>query len=105
VVKEALACNLPVVSVVVGDVADRVAGVAGCAVCDSSDPDQLAAALTAVLRGGERTDGRTAVLELNEELLAQRTIDVYRLALEGRRRSSVGAAGTVLGSDPNARTL
>jgi glycosyltransferase involved in cell wall biosynthesis len=103
VVKEALACNLPVVSVVVGDVAERLAGIDGCAVCDS-DPDRLAGALAEVLRRGGRTDGRTAVRELDEQLLAQRMIDVYRLAVEGRRRSSAKATRNLLEPDTNART-
>ena len=104
VVKEALACNLPVVSVVVGDVAERLAGVDGCAVCDSSDPDRLAAVLTQVLRRGGRVEGRAAVRELDEALLAQRTIDVYRMAIDARHRSSVNAPGKLLESDTNART-
>ena len=37
IVKEALACNLPIVSVAVGDVAERLEGVAGCT-CRSADP-------------------------------------------------------------------
>ena len=104
VVKEALACNLPVVSVVVGDVAERLNGVNGCVVCDGGDPDRLAAALTAVLRRGGRIEGRAAVLELDEELLAQRMIGVYRLAIDGRRKSSISARGNVLEADSNART-
>jgi glycosyltransferase involved in cell wall biosynthesis len=105
VVKEALACNLPIVSVVVGDVAERLSGVAGCAVCDTSDPDRLAVELTKVLRRGQRIEGREAVLELNEELLAQRMIEIYRLAINGRRRKSpFGAARKFLEPGANART-
>jgi glycosyltransferase involved in cell wall biosynthesis len=83
VVKEALACNLPVVSIAVGDVAERLRGVDGCAVCSSSHPDQLGRELAAVLRRGHRTNGRAAVQELDEEKLTQTTIDIYRLAAEG----------------------
>lgn len=104
VVKEALACNLPIVSVAVGDVAERLSGVAGCAVCDTSDADQLARPLAEVLRRGARTDGRTAVLELNEELLAQRMIEIYRLAIDRRRKSLVGATRKFLEPGANAPT-
>jgi glycosyltransferase involved in cell wall biosynthesis len=104
VVKEALACNLPVVSVVVGDTPQRLGGIDGCAVCDGDDPDSLAAALTAVLRRGGRIDGRTAVGELNEEVLAQQMIGIYRLAIEGRRPSSDGIAGNILETGANAQT-
>ena len=104
VVKEALACNLPIVSVVVGDVAERLSAVAGCTVCDTSDPDRLAIALAEVLRRGRRTEGRTAVLELDEELLAQRMIEIYQLAVDGRRTSAMRAARKFLEPGANART-
>jgi glycosyltransferase involved in cell wall biosynthesis len=93
VVKEALACNLPVVSVKVGDVPERLDHVAGCSVCSDTDPDQLTAALAAVLRADKRIDGRTAVLELDENLLAQRMIGIYRLALKNQRREAVPRGG------------
>jgi glycosyltransferase involved in cell wall biosynthesis len=80
VVKEALACNLPVVSVEVGDVAERLEGVAGCKVCHSADPDELAGALAEVLVANRRIEGRAAVLELDEALLAEKTIQIYRRA-------------------------
>jgi glycosyltransferase involved in cell wall biosynthesis len=83
VVKEALACNLPIVSVDVGDVRERLSGVLGCVVCNTDHPKDLASALTDVLAAGRRTDGRRAVLALDERLLAERTIQVYRDAITG----------------------
>ena len=100
-VKEALACNLPIVSVEVGDVAERLRGVAGCRVCSDTDPDKISAALAAVLRTNERTQGRTAVGELDETLLAQQMIQIYRLALKERRQETVPQGGSDrLGSRP-----
>jgi glycosyltransferase involved in cell wall biosynthesis len=84
VVKEALACNLPIVSTAVGDVRQRLDGVAGCVVSADADPERMAAALTTILLKRERTNGRSTVLELDETLLAQRTIGVYRRALSRR---------------------
>jgi len=78
VVKEALACDLPVVSVPVGDVATRLRGVAGCELCADERPETIAAALERVLRRSGRAAGRAAVRELDERLLTQRVIDVYR---------------------------
>ncbi|HEV2750076.1 MAG TPA: glycosyltransferase [Gemmatimonadales bacterium] len=78
VVKEALACDLPVVSVPVGDVATRLAGVAGCELCADERPETIAAALERVLRRGGRSAGRASVRELDERLLTQRVIDIYR---------------------------
>ena len=88
VVKEALACNLPVVSVEVGDVAERLSGVAGCRLCRSADPDELARALEEVLRSNQRIEGRAAVLDLDENVLARKMAHVYRLAVD-RRRTAV----------------
>ena len=81
VVKEALACNLPVVSVPVGDVAERLAGVEGCELCDDTRPAVLAAALERVLRSGRRSRGRAAVQHLDEKLLAPKVLNIYRSVL------------------------
>lgn len=81
VVKEALACDLPVVSVDVGDVRERLAGVEGCEVTADDKPETLAAALERVLRRGERIDGRAAVQHLDERLLTERVIEIYRSVL------------------------
>jgi glycosyltransferase involved in cell wall biosynthesis len=87
VVKEALACNLPVVSVPVGDVADLLAGVAGCALCPR-DPDALAGALVHILREPNRTDGRIALQRkgLDLQSVAQKVISLYEAVLAPRVR-------------------
>lgn len=80
-VKEALACNLPVVSVPVGDVALRLRGVAGCELCQDDRVDTIAAALERVLRRGQRIDGRSAVQHLDERILTEQLIGIYRSIL------------------------
>ena len=80
-VKEALACNLPVVSVRVGDVPVRLRGISGCEVCSDDRAETIAAALERVLRRGSRIDGRSAMKQLDERLLTQRLIDIYRSVL------------------------
>lgn len=82
VVKEALACNLPVVSVDVGDVRQRIAGVAGCVVCKDDRPETIAAALRQVLAERARTNGREAAQWLDEKLMAEEIIAVYWQAVE-----------------------
>lgn len=83
VVKEALACNLPVVSVSVGDVAERLRGIRNCELCEDDHPETLAAALERVLRRGERSNGREAMQALDERLMTARLIRVYRSVLNG----------------------
>ena len=77
-VKEALACNLPVVSVPVGDVPLRLEGVKGCELCPDDRAETIAVALERVLRRGGRSEGRAAVQHLNEHFLTERLIDIYR---------------------------
>jgi teichuronic acid biosynthesis glycosyltransferase TuaC len=91
VVKEALACNLPVVSVPVADVPSRLAPVAGCEVCANDRADTIAAALKRVLRRGQRVEGREAVKELDERLLTGRLVDIYRSVVTARVRQNGGA--------------
>jgi teichuronic acid biosynthesis glycosyltransferase TuaC len=86
-VKEALACNLPVVSVPVGDVAERLNGIEGCELCADARPETIAAALKRVLARGERVASRAAVSHLDERLITQRVIEIYRGALNGRPRA------------------
>ena len=76
VVKEALACGRPVVSVDVGDVRDRIGGVAGCYVAES-DSKSLARALSNVAAGTGRAEGRRAVEGLSLESVNEKVLAVY----------------------------
>jgi glycosyltransferase involved in cell wall biosynthesis len=85
VVKEAMACNLPVVSVDVGDVADVLSGVRGCHL-SPRDPASIAEKLALVLERCERTDGREKTRRYELSSIAKRIVKVYEEVLEGRRR-------------------
>jgi teichuronic acid biosynthesis glycosyltransferase TuaC len=81
VVKEAMACNLPIVSVDVGDVSQIVTGTRHCRVCDA-DARELGAALVDVLRAApERSDGRARTEHLDLTEIARRIREVYDNAL------------------------
>jgi glycosyltransferase involved in cell wall biosynthesis len=84
-VKEALACDLPVVSVAVADVPLRLQGIPGCEVCADEAPETIAAALERTLRRDERSEGRgrEAARQLDERLLTDRVIGIYRSVLAG----------------------
>lgn len=75
VVKEALACNVAVVSVDVGDVRDRIAGIEGCFLAQANI-DDLAAKLQSALDWG-RVDSRRIVEELSHRRVAERLRAIY----------------------------
>jgi glycosyltransferase involved in cell wall biosynthesis len=76
VVKEALACNLPVVATDAGDMAALLAGVMPSYVC-AAQPERLADAIVACLRGGARSNGRARAVEFDALAVAARIIAVY----------------------------
>lgn len=84
VVKEALACNLPVVSTDVGDVRQRISGIPGCAILNDDAPEAIAAVLRQVLSHHERSDSRSTVMDLDERILTQKVIGIYKKALGTR---------------------
>ncbi|MCA9216191.1 MAG: glycosyltransferase [Planctomycetales bacterium] len=95
VVKEAMACNVHVIGVPVGDVTELLDGVAGSHVCQR-DPEQLGTTLATVLTADVAPGGRQAILDrgLDIESVANRIIDVYRLALGDQSSQSHGHVRT-----------
>lgn len=94
-VKEALACNLPIVSVPVGDVGERLLGVSHSKIV-SRDPDAIGRALIEILIAGKRSNGRDSMELLSIDRVGQRVCDVYRLAVSGTQEARSRA--TVQGS-------
>jgi glycosyltransferase involved in cell wall biosynthesis len=82
-VKEAMACNLPIVSVDCGDTKERLENVRNSWVVDSRRADELADRVLAVLRSGERSDGAVHVAPLAMERAAQSVRNLYRQVLHG----------------------
>ena len=79
VIKEALACGCPIVSVDVGDVKERLEGVEGCYVVESRKPMDIAEALRKALAFDGKTNGREKIIEfgLTNELVAKQIIETY----------------------------
>jgi glycosyltransferase involved in cell wall biosynthesis len=85
VVKEAMACNLPIVSVDVGDVSEVINGVKGCYLCKRNSSD-IAEKIAIVLSKGERTDGRNRSMRYEIKKIARRIIDVYEQVLSEKSK-------------------
>ena len=80
VIKEAMACGCPIVSVDVGDVAERLSGVEGCYVVSSREPAAIAKALQQALAFSGKTNGRQRILDmgLSNEQVAERLMAIYK---------------------------
>ena len=78
VVKEAMACGCPIVSVDVGDVKDITSGVEGYYIAERS-ADSVAEYLRKAINFGSRTEGRKVIEAngLDNKTIAKKLMDIY----------------------------
>jgi len=104
VVKQAMACNLPIVSTDVGDVREIIGNTDGCYICEP-DVQEFTGRLADVLRHRQRTRGREHVQHLSGPAVAQRIIQVYEQVLRnhgGRTAHRTRARVLLPASKPNS---
>jgi teichuronic acid biosynthesis glycosyltransferase TuaC len=87
VVKEAMACNLPIVATDVGDVATVIANTAGCLIADLT-PDDFARKMWKSLHTVRRTTGRQDIAHLSREHATQRVITVYEHVMQKHHKAT-----------------
>jgi glycosyltransferase involved in cell wall biosynthesis len=82
-IKEAMACNAPIVATDVGDIKANLQGVVNCHIT-YADPASITACLQKVLEKGERSDGRNRIFELDLEAgkIAEHLIEIYKSAMK-----------------------
>jgi teichuronic acid biosynthesis glycosyltransferase TuaC len=82
VIKEAMACNCPIVSTDVGDISEVIGSTEGCYIC-SFDSGDVAAKIKEALLFSEkigRTNGRARIINLGLDSIsiAKRVLEVYK---------------------------
>jgi len=93
VVKEAMACNVPVVATDVGDVTQVIGRTEGCSVCPH-DADALAAGLEKALLHTGPTTGRADIAHLDSVVILQRILELYQLAINKKRPGKSAGTGS-----------
>ena len=80
IVKEALACNCPIISTNVGDVQRLTRNVQNCYI-SSYNPEDIKKRINLVLMKNKRTNGEQAIKNFNLEKIAYKVIEVYKNVL------------------------
>lgn len=84
VIKEAMACNLPIVTTNVGDVELIINYTEGCFVVDQN-VNEMALAIRECIAFNDRTKGRGKVKWLDSNLIAKKLINIYKDTLKEMR--------------------
>lgn len=81
VVKEAMACNLPIISTNVGDAKDVINNTRNCFIVNNS-VGEIVEKLSIIYKNRDRTNGITNIQHLKNELVADRIISQYEKLLQ-----------------------
>ncbi len=78
-IKEAMACNIPVVSTDAGNVSDLLSGCTGSYVAKTKEPEELAELSYKVLTNSEQINSRNVLIEkkLDSESVAKKIVLIY----------------------------
>ncbi|MDA3861540.1 MAG: glycosyltransferase, partial [Melioribacteraceae bacterium] len=79
-IKEAMACNVPIVSTNVGDVQDVIGNTDGCYIT-SFEHEDVSKKIGQALKFGNNTIGRTSIKHLKSNEIAMKIIEVYKSVL------------------------
>jgi glycosyltransferase involved in cell wall biosynthesis len=76
-IKEAMACNCPIVSTDVGDVKEIIKNVPGCYIT-SFELDDVVEKLRLAFAYGKRTTGRGKIQHLDNNIIARKVVEIYK---------------------------
>ena len=91
IIKQAMACNLPIVSTDVGDVRQVIGKTGDCYICPP-DASKFASVMREILSRRTRTEGRAHIRHLNTESVSEKIIEVYEQVLKNREKYLTGRA-------------
>ncbi len=78
IIKEAMSCNCPIISIDVGDVKNRIESVKNSYI---ATPEELTKKLDVVLASDERSNGREHIQSFSNTFVAQEIVELYKKVL------------------------
>ena len=84
VIKEAMACNIPVISTNVGDVEKVISKTQGCYLVDF-DVNDVAEKIKLALNFNKKTTGRVDINHLDSRVVAKKIIAIYNSILKVKK--------------------
>jgi glycosyltransferase involved in cell wall biosynthesis len=91
IIKEALACNLPVVGVAAGDVPERLEHVSPSRLV-GRDAREIGMAAVDIIKAGQRSNGHETLQALSIENTVNRILSIYKQAINSHRTLSKSEA-------------
>ena len=80
IIKEAMACNCPVVATDVGDIREVISGTDGCYLT-SFEPEDIALKIRDAIKFAGRTKGREKIKNFDNNIIADKIYSVYKKVL------------------------
>lgn len=77
VIKEAMACNCPIVATDVGDIRQIISNTEGCYIT-SFNPSDVAEKIKLALKFNKRTNGRNTIKHLDTQVIALKILELYQ---------------------------
>ena len=83
IIKEAMACNCPIVATDVGDISEVISGTDGCFIT-SFKPEEVVEKINFALEFNKRTNGREKIMHFDNKNIAEKVFDIYKMVSEDK---------------------
>ena len=81
-IKEAIACNLPIISTNVGDVKELVDGIKNCSIIPDESPRIIASMIISCVKNKTRSNGEGEMKNYSLEVISEKVLNIYKKILE-----------------------
>src|SRR4030095_13433546 len=88
IIKEAMACNCPIVATDVGDIKEIISGTEGCYIT-SSEPEAVADKIKLAIKFAGRTKGREKIKTFDNNLIAEKLYSIYKEMSDNNNKNFV----------------